>query len=120
MEKTLREVNQQLLAAQEMAFRLNDRNTALLERVRELENQAREADDWKTEAEKYRTHEIAPGVFLMATKKAMYDPEGSVKLCHRCFQSKKQSILQAQPDQERMVRLHCYECNSTLRFLKYT
>ena len=115
----MQDLNQRLLAAQEAALRLNDLNATQLKRIRELEEQASSANDWKAEAEKYKLTEIASGVFAMATKRFMHDPEGSVKLCQQCFKSKKDSVLQAEPDPERLVRLHCHECGLTLRFTKY-
>ena len=113
------ELNQRLLAAQDAMFALQERNAALSKRVRDLEEQERKVSDWEAESKKYKLTEIAPGVFLMAPQKAMYDPQGAVKLCHRCYQGKKQSILQEEPDPERLIRLHCHECGQTLRFQKY-
>lgn len=115
----IHEISSKLMSANAAALQLMELNSALQKRVSELEQQAIETKDWKTQTDKYKVAEIATGVFAMVTNNGMYDLQSAVKLCHRCFQRKQTSILQADGDQTHSVALRCNECMSDLRFPKY-
>jgi hypothetical protein len=115
----IHEISAKLMSANASALQLMELNSALQKRVLELEQKAAEAKNWEAQASKYKVAEIATGVFAMVTDRGMCDLQSAVKLCHRCFQRKQTSILQADGDQTHSVTLRCAECMSDLRFPKY-
>lgn len=115
----IHDISSKLMSANAAALQLMELNSALQKRVSELEQQAIEMKDWKAQTDKYKVAEIATGVFAMVTNQGVYDLQSAVKLCHRCFQRKQTSILQADGDQTHSVTLRCNECMSDLRFPKY-
>ncbi len=95
-------VNDRVLAIQSLLFDLQNKliaanatQTALTDRVRELEEEIRRGKQWAEEKANYALHEAAPGTFVYVHKSVGDGGAGAHWLCANCFENGKKSILQA-------------------------
>jgi rubrerythrin len=68
--------------------------SALADRVRELEAQVREFEDWKAEKERYELVPLHDGALAYAIKPSMQGVEPAHYICPSCYQKRVKSILQ--------------------------
>ena len=114
---TVYELQSAILSAQTSAISANSAQTELTERVRDLEKQIVEFENWKTEAERYQLHEIRAGTFVYALKPGMENGEPPHHLCSNCYQQRRKSILQGFRKVHGMTTtdiLKCQACSSEI------
>lgn len=104
------ELNGKIIDAQHKIFEANAAQTALVDRVRELEGQIARMKDWDAQQERYQLARPYTGVPAYALKKAMSNGEAAHYLCANCFQSGKRSFLQHGKDKIGFVTLACAAC----------
>lgn len=119
MASALYDIQQRLMEAQGAALQAVEEKTELGARVRELEAQLRDREDWKAEAEKFAVVQIAQGVFVMLAQDETSRYEAAVKLCTTCFNRKRKSILQQAHGSIRVFTLTCNECGAQMPFRNY-
>jgi hypothetical protein len=105
------ELNAQILEAQSNAFTANDERSALIERVRVLENEITALKAWDAEKGQYEFAEVSQGVFAYTPK------PGCAKtfhmLCANCYDHGEKSVLQATQELRMRRRVHkCPRCRS--------
>jgi hypothetical protein len=83
-----------------------EKQAALSERIRELEKQINEIEDWKTMIQRYTLFQFSTGVLAYALKQDMEDGEPMHYLCTNCVDKKQKSTLQPQGRS-----LICPSCN---------
>ena len=83
-----------------------EKQAALAERVRELEKQIAEIEDWKTQIQRYALFQFPTGALAYALKPGQENGEPMHYLCTACVDKKKKTTLQ--PNGR---FLHCPECN---------
>lgn len=88
------ELNQQIIDAQQQIFTANAAQTALVERVRDLEGQIARMEDWDAQKQRYKLAAPFAGCMVYALQKSMSDGEPPHYLCTSCFQKAQRSILQ--------------------------
>lgn len=88
------ELNRQIIDAQQQVFAANAAQTALLERVRELEGQLERMKAWDAQKQRYALAAPFAGCMVYALKKERSDGEPPHYLCTACFQRGERSILQ--------------------------
>lgn len=88
------ELNQQILAAQHELFAANASQSALVERIRELERQVMQMKDWEAQKQRYQLKAPFARSLVYALQKAMSNGEPPHYLCTRCYEDGKRSILQ--------------------------
>lgn len=105
------DVHMKLSSAIGAALASQEKQAALAERVRELEMQLRDVEDWNTQMQSY-------GLFEFPTKALAYKWQPKITkggepmhyLCTACVDKKKKTTLQ--PSSR---HLHCPECKSHIR-----
>lgn len=88
------ELNQQIIEAQHQIFAANAAQTALFERIRDLEGQLARMKDWEAQKQRYVLAAPFAGCMVYALKKDMSNGEPAHYLCVACFQKGERSILQ--------------------------
>jgi DNA-directed RNA polymerase subunit RPC12/RpoP len=86
-----------LLDAQSKMFSVNEERTTLIDRVRTLEEQITDFENWETERQRYELQSITSGSFAYVMKAAVQGNEPPHKICAKCYQDRKKSILQLDP-----------------------
>ena len=86
-----------------------EKQAALADRVRELENQLAEIECWNSQIQRYALFQFPSGALAYALKAGMENGEPLHYLCTACVDKKKKTILQPSGRQ-----LHCPECKSTI------
>jgi hypothetical protein len=91
------EFNGALIDAQTKIFSINEERSALIERVRELEEQVADLEAWETEKQRYELKSIARGSYAYELKPETQGAEPPHRICAHCYQRGKKSILQQEP-----------------------
>lgn len=86
-----------------------EKQAALAERVRELENQIAEIEDWKSQIQRYALFQFPTGALAYALKEGMENGEPIHYLCTACVDKKKKTTLQPHGR-----FLHCPECKTDI------
>ena len=104
-----------ILTAQSDAFEVNAAQTALLERVRELEKQVADLEAWKAEKQRYELKNVALGAFAYALKPEEQGAEPAHWICARCYEHQRRSILQRAGFERSTEIYRCFECGAAIR-----
>lgn len=104
------ELNQKILAAQHALFEANATQTALVERIRELEGQIAAMKDWDAQKKRYKLVTPYTGVTVYAMQQSMCDGEPPHYICANCFQNNKRSMLAHTTNKEGWVAIVCAVC----------
>lgn len=108
------EVNVKLMQANAMALSAQAEQGALSGRVRELEAQISEYEDWQRIAADYELRDLAHGVFAYVYKPAAINGEVRHWACTKCFQERKRHVLQ----REYPPRYKCFNCGTEIEPMK--
>jgi len=106
------ELNQKIISAQHDIFAANAAQTALVERVRELEKQIAEMKAWEGQKQRYKLARPFAGLTVYALQKSMSNGEPPHYLCTNCFHSGKPSILQNAQPKDGWTLFRCQVCKS--------
>jgi hypothetical protein len=90
--------------------------SALIERVRELEADLVRMENWETEKQRYELKQVSSlGTFAYALKEGTAGSEPPYRICAACYDRGKKSVLQATADLQSRHRVHaCPECKTTI------
>ena len=114
------EVNAKLMGANGVALAAQEKQSALVARVQELEREVTRLKDWKAEAETYEVREVASGVFAYLPRGHAGKFQPAHKLCANCFNQGTKSLLQQQRvEVERQLSLVCHKCKANVIFRHY-
>jgi hypothetical protein len=83
-----------ILAAQQSALAAQSAQFALSDRVRELEQEIVQLEDWEREKQRYELKAIDGRVFAYMPKPGMADGEPPHWLCANCFNRRQKGFLQ--------------------------
>lgn len=86
-----------------------EKQAALAERVRELEEQIADFEDWKSQIQRYALFQFPTGALAYALRPGMENGEPIHYLCTACVDKKKKTTLQ--PNGR---HLHCPECKTNI------
>lgn len=103
------EVQQKLVDANASALASQEREATLAVRVRELETQLRDSEDWKTQMQSYELFEFPTKALAYKLRADMANTTPMHYLCTACADKKKKTILQPIA-----MYLHCPECKSNI------
>ena len=111
------ELQFQILAAQSSAFAANDERSALIDRVRSLEEELAGLEKWDTGKDQYRLTQIATGAFAYTPQPNADRAEPPHWLCVKCYDGRQRSVLQYQgrTSNDRESNYACPVCKSTIR-----
>lgn len=97
------ELQEKILSAQEA-------QTALIQRVGDLEKEVANFEKWDAEKEKYELKEIHTGSYAYAVKENARGSEPPHLICANCYEQNKKRILQ----KSSAVHMTCPECKTRI------
>ena len=102
-----------ILSAQSNALAAQSDQFALLNQIRELEEEVTRIKAWEAEKQKYQLDEPRPGLFTYALKQEAGASEPAHQICANCYQHSHKSILQRESRSPgRCDVLVCNDCGS--------
>lgn len=106
-----------VIELQEKILTAQAAQTALVDRVRELEAQVARFEAWEREKERYQLTDYGAGTFAYALKPEAAGGEPPHRLCAACYQKGHKSILQTEgTTTHKQERCACPECKSVFNF----
>ena len=102
--------NAAVIELQEKILAAREQQSALAERVRELEEEVARSKAWDTEKQRYSLVQFAPGAVAYVLKKSEARSEPGHALCANCYERGVKSILQSNGDP--YIDDHAFECSS--------
>lgn len=107
--------NTAVIELQEKILAARETQSALLERVGELEKEVAGFKAWEAEKEKYKLTEVGSGLLAYALKEEGGSSAPKHLLCANCFEHGHKSYLQQETRfPGRTETLACHECGSDL------
>ena len=100
----------EIMAAQEGALRSQERESALTQQIRELEQRIKQMETWDREKDRYELKELPPGVFVRALKRGMEQGKPAHCICEKCYQNGKRSILHKEEPNHGLIIYFCQGC----------
>jgi hypothetical protein len=88
------EFNNAIIEAQTKIFLVNEERTALLERISNLEKDVADLEAWETAKQRYELKQTSSGGLAWFLKADAQPPEQPHKICTKCYEDRKRSILQ--------------------------
>jgi hypothetical protein len=108
------QVNAKLMQANTVALAAQEKQAVLSAKMAELEKELVRFKNWESEAERYRLHALAPGIFAYALKPGMENGEPPHYLCANCMSKHQKALLQVSAESEFGRNYICHNCSSTL------
>jgi hypothetical protein len=107
------ELTREIMAAQACAMEAQMAQSALLERVRDLEEEKAKLEAWNAEKGRYELREVSTGVYAYTMKPGMEQGQPFHMLCANCYDNGKRGGLQATERMQSRRRLHvCPQCKT--------
>jgi Zn finger protein HypA/HybF involved in hydrogenase expression len=110
--------NAAVIELQEKILAAREAQSALLNRVGELEEEVDRFETWDAEKLRYQLKELASGSFAYVLKPEAQGTEPPHQICAACYERRKKSILQRVPNNSARMALgigtsyRCPECKS--------
>jgi hypothetical protein len=109
------ELQSVILSAQGSALAAQNTQSALLERIRELEEAVAKVKAWDAEKQKYELKEVSPNSFAYVLKTEASGTEPTHWICASCYEHGKKSILQGQGNGWGVENFKCAECKGDIK-----
>lgn len=104
------EVNTKLMDATAVALASQEKQSALSNRIAELEDKLRQVEDWESQIKRYKLHEFPETkTFAYKLQEGMSDDEPIHYFCTTCVGKREKTILQ--PNGR---ALHCPVCKTSV------
>lgn len=100
---------------QEKILSAQAQQAALVEHVRELEEEVARFKTWEAEKQRYKLEALPPGTHVYTLKPDMAAGEPAHHICQTCYQRCKKSILHQSETQNGTYHLKCNECGTDHR-----
>ena len=106
-----------IMSAQANALAAQTDQFALLNRVRDLEQEMAAMGEWHTEKQRYELRQVDRGAFAYVLRSEMQGAEPPHWLCASCFQNSKKRILQYRERDrgERRPSYRCPDCSAEIK-----
>jgi hypothetical protein len=105
-DRAVFELQREILSAQQAQF-------VLVDRIRDLEKQIADFDEWKAEKKRYEMKEFGGGTIAYALKPSMANGEPLHNLCCKCYNNGKKGVLQSRGiNAYRQQMVKCSECDA--------
>lgn len=114
------ELNGKIIDVQNAIFRAQEERSALVEKLRDLENELARLKAWEAEKRRYSLVNIGPGVVAYRVKEAERGEEPNHHLCANCFNVGKKSFLQQKAWTQDLAEYKCNTCGELLAIRKNT
>jgi DNA polymerase IIIc chi subunit len=118
MAKALKDIddrtrrNDAVIELQEKILGAQTAEAALIQQVGELEREVASLRAWEAEKQRYELQELPPGVFVRVLKPSMASGEPIHRLCAKCYEDGKKSILQCVGKNRGLDTLNCHGCGA--------
>jgi len=106
--------NAAVIELQEKILSAQQSQSTLIERIRGLEKEVADFKTWETEKQRYELQELPPGVFVRVLKPSMAGSEPTHRLCAKCYEDSKKSILQSAGKVHGQETLNCHGCGARM------
>ena len=116
MAKALKDINDRtirnaaVIELQEKIFTAREQQSALAERVRDLEKEVTDFKAWGTEKQRYELVELYGGSLAYTVKETMRGTEPTHYICASCYQKGQKSLMQGVESSLGERQLRCPEC----------
>jgi hypothetical protein len=108
------ELQSVIMAAQSSALAGQAEQSALIQRVADLEKELAAVKAWEAEKQRYELKALEPGVFAYALKREASGSEPPHWICSRCYHEGTKSLLQNEGDQWGSTKYLCHSCKSSI------
>jgi len=108
--------NGAVIELQEKILSARDAQTALLERVGELEKEVARFETWETEKKRYKLTDFGGATFAYLLTPEAANGEPTHRICATCYQRDQKSILQFAHGGEGQDYYRCPVCDKTQAF----
>jgi len=108
------EFQAKIIEANNSAFAAHDERSALLQKISDLEKQVAALEAWEAEKERFELRELPPGVFVRVLKPSMANGEPIHRICSKCYEDGKKSILQSAGTVHGQETLNCHGCGAKM------
>jgi hypothetical protein len=88
------ELTREIMSAQTCAMAAQAEQAALLQRVRDLEEEKGKLETWNTEKRRYELKDLSRGFFAYILKPGMENGEDQHALCTNCYNKGFKSVIQ--------------------------
>jgi hypothetical protein len=106
------ELTREIVSAQACALAAQAAQSDLLQRERHLEAEIAKLKTWDAEKQRYRLEKLPPGTFVYTLKAEMAEGEPAHRICEKCYQQTKKSILHSFGDEDGTEILRCHGCGT--------
>lgn len=102
-----------ILDAQESALAAQSEQSAMIYRIRELEEEIASQKAWEGEKERYQLTTPSEGLYVYALKESSKQSDPPHWICEHCYQDRRKSILHTiqNPDRRMFYLLKCSHCS---------
>ena len=111
---TFRKMHGEVLAAMQGAVAAQTRESALLDRIRDLEEKVRSFETWEREKNRYERRNIGWGAFAYVLKKSERGTETPHWACTNCYENGKMITLQYGRPIKGPAIWRCPSCKNTI------
>jgi len=103
-----------LMDAQLAALDAQEKKSTLTKKIGELENTIVKLENWNHESERYKLTELATDILIYTVKPGKENGEPPHKLCAKCYNDHKKSILQRKDKSMSGTTYVCHTCTSEI------
>ncbi|SOD42404.1 hypothetical protein [Nitrosovibrio sp. Nv4] len=114
LQVAVRAVEEKLSQAIAANLASTEKQALLLERIRMLEEEKLQLENWERTAADYSLQQIGTGIFAYVYKPAVETPKERHWACAKCFHDRKLLVLQ----REHRIGYVCHGCGSKISALK--
>ena len=108
------DIQRALLDAQSAAFEDRERQISQQRRVAELEDQLVRVHQWAEEKARYKLTETPSGALVYSLKPECANGDPDHRLCVKCFNEDRKSVLQVKTRHSGGERVQCQHCNDLM------
>jgi hypothetical protein len=108
------EIQRALLEAQSAAFDDREKLASQNKRIAELEAELSQVHSWEADKARYKLTETATGVLVYALKPECVGDEPDHRLCVRCYNEGRKSVLQVRQRHSGGESVECQHCEAKM------
>jgi hypothetical protein len=105
------ELQSVILSVQSGALAAQSEQSAMLQRISDLEKEIAKVKGWERIKERYELKELTPGLYVWASRSEDNAPEPPHWICVKCYEEGKRSIIQKREGHNADTFI-CFECRN--------
>lgn len=107
-------LSEHILSIQKALLAANEEQTILVQTINDLEKKVAGVDKWEKEKARYELIALPPRIFVYSLRLDCAEGECSHKICQKCYQNGKKSLLNESAPVYGVYKLSCPECGTIL------